>query len=87
VNGGLRRLKGLSDSITTTWEYAVVQTCILHLIRNTFRADRTIHPPSALCTTVSTTVTARRSHLAAAFQCAAATRRRTRNGRGVPIAG
>jgi putative transposase len=30
-------LKGLSDSITTTWEYAVVQTCILHLIRNTFR--------------------------------------------------
>ena len=30
-------LKGLSDSITTTWQYAVVQTCILHLIRNTFR--------------------------------------------------
>jgi putative transposase len=30
-------LKGLSDSITTTWEYAVVQTCILHLIRNSFR--------------------------------------------------
>jgi putative transposase len=30
-------LKGLSDSITTTWEYAVVQTCVLHLIRNTFR--------------------------------------------------
>jgi putative transposase len=30
-------LKGLSDSITTTWDYAVVQTCILHLIRNNFR--------------------------------------------------
>lgn len=30
-------LKGLSDSVTTTWDYAVVQTCILHLIRNTFR--------------------------------------------------
>jgi putative transposase len=30
-------LKGLSDSITTTWQYAVTQTCILHLIRNSFR--------------------------------------------------
>lgn len=30
-------LKGLSDSVTTTWQYALVQTCILHLIRNTFR--------------------------------------------------
>lgn len=30
-------LKGLPDSITTTWSYAQVQTCILHLIRNTFR--------------------------------------------------
>jgi putative transposase len=30
-------LKGLPDSITTTWEYATVQACILHLIRNTFR--------------------------------------------------
>jgi len=30
-------LKGLPDSITTTWSFAQVQTCILHLIRNTFR--------------------------------------------------
>jgi transposase-like protein len=29
-------LKGLPESITTTWTYAQVQTCILHLIRNTF---------------------------------------------------
>lgn len=30
-------LKGLPESITTTWQYATVQACILHLIRNTFR--------------------------------------------------
>ena len=30
-------LKGLPDSITTTWSLATVQTCIIHLIRNTFR--------------------------------------------------
>ena len=30
-------LKGLPESITTTWQYAQVQACILHLIRNTFR--------------------------------------------------
>jgi transposase-like protein len=30
-------LKGLPESITTTWAYAAVQACILHLIRNTFR--------------------------------------------------
>jgi transposase-like protein len=30
-------LKGLPDSINTTWSLAQVQTCILHLIRNTFR--------------------------------------------------
>jgi putative transposase len=30
-------LKGLPESITTTWSYAQVQACILHLIRNTFR--------------------------------------------------
>lgn len=28
-------LKGLPKSITTTWESATVQACILHLIRNT----------------------------------------------------
>jgi transposase-like protein len=30
-------LKGLPDAIGTTWSYAQVQACILHLIRNTFR--------------------------------------------------
>ncbi len=30
-------LKGLPDSIEATWPLAVVQTCVLHLIRNTFR--------------------------------------------------
>jgi transposase-like protein len=30
-------LKGLPESITTTWSLATVQACILHLIRNTFR--------------------------------------------------
>ena len=30
-------LKGLPESIESTWPLAVVQTCVLHLIRNTFR--------------------------------------------------
>jgi transposase-like protein len=30
-------LKGLPDAITTVWERTVVQTCVIHLIRNTFR--------------------------------------------------
>jgi transposase-like protein len=30
-------LRGLPESITTTWSFAQVQTCVLHLIRNTFR--------------------------------------------------
>jgi putative transposase len=30
-------LKGLPESITTTWDLATVQACIIHLIRNTFR--------------------------------------------------
>jgi len=30
-------LKGLPDAITTAWPLAVVQQCIIHLIRNTFR--------------------------------------------------
>jgi putative transposase len=30
-------LKGLPEAITTVWSLAVVQTCIVHLIRNTFR--------------------------------------------------
>ena len=30
-------LKGLPDAIGATWELTQVQTCIIHLIRNTFR--------------------------------------------------
>ena len=30
-------LKGLPDSIAATWPLAIVQTCVLHLIRHTFR--------------------------------------------------
>lgn len=30
-------LKGLPDAIAAVWDLAVVQTCIIHLIRNTFR--------------------------------------------------
>jgi putative transposase len=30
-------LRGLPDSVTTTWPLTTVQACILHLIRNTFR--------------------------------------------------
>ena len=30
-------LKGLPEAITTTWELTQVQTCVIHLIRNTFR--------------------------------------------------
>lgn len=30
-------LKGLPDAITTVWELAQVQTCVIHLILNTFR--------------------------------------------------
>ena len=30
-------LKGLPDAINSVWELALVQTCVVHLIRNTFR--------------------------------------------------
>ena len=30
-------LKGLPEVVTNVWPFAVVQTCIIHLIRNTFR--------------------------------------------------
>jgi transposase-like protein len=30
-------LKGLPEAIKTVWERAVVQTCIVRLMRNTFR--------------------------------------------------
>src|SRR3954471_11713816 len=30
-------LKGLPDAVTTVWDQATVQACIIHLVRNTFR--------------------------------------------------
>lgn len=30
-------LKGLPESVTTVWERTVVQTCVIHLLRHTFR--------------------------------------------------
>ena len=30
-------LKGLPEAINTVWPHAVVQTCVIHLLRNTFR--------------------------------------------------
>jgi transposase-like protein len=36
-------LKGLPDAIATTWDRALVQTCIIHLIRNTFRYASKAH--------------------------------------------
>lgn len=34
---GLVKLKGLPEAINGTWPQTVVQTCIVHLLRNTFR--------------------------------------------------
>ena len=33
-------LKGLSDAVTTVWDRTVIQTCVIHLLRNTFRYAR-----------------------------------------------
>ncbi|MGW5789248.1 IS256 family transposase [Saccharopolyspora sp. NPDC003752] len=30
-------LKGLPEAVTTVWEKAIVQTCVVHLLRNSFR--------------------------------------------------
>ena len=30
-------LKGLSEAVNAVWEHAVIQTCVIHLLRNTFR--------------------------------------------------
>ena len=41
-------LKGLPEAIEATWPKAIVQTCVLHLIRNTFRlASRKYWDPMA----------------------------------------
>jgi putative transposase len=34
-------LKGLPETVAATWPLAIVQTCIIHLIRNTFRLTST----------------------------------------------
>src|SRR6201982_4034577 len=31
------RLKGLPDAVSTVWEKTIVQTCIVHLLRNSFK--------------------------------------------------
>lgn len=36
-------LAGLPDAIASTWPLAIVQTCVLHLIRNTFRLASRAH--------------------------------------------
>jgi len=30
-------LKGLPESVGTVWEHTTVQTCVIHLLRNTFK--------------------------------------------------
>ena len=58
-------LKGLGESIEATWPLAVVQTCVLHLIRNTFRLagrrdwDRLAHDLRPIYTAVNETDAAR----------------------------
>ncbi|WP_158614085.1 transposase [Cellulomonas sp. PhB143] len=37
VHRGLRRFRGPVGNDTTLWEHAQAQTCVFHLIRNTFR--------------------------------------------------
>ena len=32
-------LKGLPEVVANVWPQTIVQTCIIHLIRNTFRLD------------------------------------------------
>ena len=30
-------LRGLPEPVTATWPLTIVQTCVIHLLRNTFR--------------------------------------------------
>jgi len=30
-------LTGLSDAVTSTWSKTITQTCVMHLLRNSFR--------------------------------------------------
>ena len=58
-------LKGLPQAIEATWPLAVVQTCVLHLIRNTFRLasrkdwDKMAHHLRPVYTAVNETEAAR----------------------------
>ena len=36
-------LKGLPDTVNAVWEKAVVQTCIVHLLRNSFKYASKLH--------------------------------------------
>ena len=70
-------LTGLSESITATWPEAIHQTCVLHLIRNTFRyASKPVWPPIAADL---------RPVYQAATEAAAAAVRRLRREVGPPI--
>jgi len=40
VDRVLHGLKGLPDAIRVTWPDATVQTCVVHLVRNSFRFHR-----------------------------------------------
>ena len=37
LHGGLRRTQGPAHSIETVWPQAITQTCVVHLLRNSFR--------------------------------------------------
>ena len=37
VHAGCDGLKGLPDAVSTVWEKTIVQTCIVHLLRNSFK--------------------------------------------------
>jgi Transposase, Mutator family len=37
-------LKGLPDAVGSVWPLAIVQTCIIHLIRNTFNVVNPLQP-------------------------------------------
>jgi hypothetical protein len=32
-------LKGLPEAVNAVWDRAIIQTCVIHLLRNTFRCD------------------------------------------------
>jgi transposase-like protein len=42
-------LKGLPEVVSNVWPEAIVQTCIIHLIRNTFRVRVPAAPGVGVC--------------------------------------